>query len=118
MTIDDPNLADGLISDTNTKVIDHSSLTNTQAQGTIRTYTDLDYADFSQTLWNDPDVVSAIVGNSFFLLVSYPGVGGFVVPIDKLGLLAPYVGLASTILVATVATALYVKRVKHRKEKQ
>jgi len=45
-------------------------------------------------------------------------VGGVVVPVDKSGLLAPYIGLASTILVATVASAIYVKRVKHRKEKQ
>jgi hypothetical protein len=46
------------------------------------------------------------------------GVGGVFVPVDKFGLLAPYVGLASTILVATAATAIYVKRVKRRKEKQ
>lgn len=46
------------------------------------------------------------------------GVGGIVIPVDKLALLAPYVGLASTILVATTATAIYVKRVKRRKEKQ
>jgi hypothetical protein len=45
-------------------------------------------------------------------------VGGIVVPVDKFGLLGPYIGLASTILVATAATAIYVKRVKHRKEKQ
>jgi hypothetical protein len=45
-------------------------------------------------------------------------VGGFTIPVDKFGLLAPYIGLASTILVATVATAVYVKRVKRRKEKQ
>lgn len=45
-------------------------------------------------------------------------VGGVWVPADKPGLLAPYIGLASTILVATVATAVYVKRVKRRKEKQ
>ena len=45
-------------------------------------------------------------------------VGGFTIPVDKFGLLAPYIGLASTILVATVATVVYVKRVKHRKEKQ
>ena len=49
--------------------------------------------------------------------VSLP-VGGVVVPVDKFGLLAPYIGLASTILVATAATAIYVKRVKRRKEKQ
>jgi hypothetical protein len=45
-------------------------------------------------------------------------VGGIVVPVNKFGLLAPYIGLASTILVATAATAIYVKRVKRRKEKQ
>jgi hypothetical protein len=45
-------------------------------------------------------------------------VGGVSVPIDKFGLLAPYIGLASAFLVATVATAIYVKRVKRRKEKQ
>jgi uncharacterized protein YqgV (UPF0045/DUF77 family) len=46
------------------------------------------------------------------------GVGGILIPIDKFGLLAPYIGLASTILVATVATAVCSKRVKRRKEKQ
>ena len=45
-------------------------------------------------------------------------VGGISIPFDKFGLLAPYIGLVSTILVATVATAIYVKRVKHREEKQ
>jgi len=45
-------------------------------------------------------------------------VGGIAPPIDKLGLLAPYIGLTSTIIVATVATAIYVKRVKRRKEKR
>jgi hypothetical protein len=43
-------------------------------------------------------------------------VGGILVPVDRFGLLAPYIGFASTILVATVATAIYVKRVKHKKE--
>jgi len=51
-------------------------------------------------------------------LVLPPSVGGVVAPIDKLALLAPYIGLASAIVVATVAVAIYVKRVKHRKEKQ
>jgi len=46
------------------------------------------------------------------------GVGGVIIPIDNLGLLTPYIGLASTILIAAVATAIYVKRVKRRKEKQ
>ena len=42
-------------------------------------------------------------------------VGGIWIPVDKFGLLAPYIGLASTIIVATAATAIYVKR---RKKKQ
>jgi hypothetical protein len=45
-------------------------------------------------------------------------VGGVVIPIDRLALLAPYIGLTSTIFVVTFATAVYVKRVKHRKEKR
>jgi len=57
-----------------------------------------------------PDVILGIAA---------PGpVGGIVIPIDKLALLAPYIGFASTVLVATAATAIYVKRVKRRKEKQ
>lgn len=49
---------------------------------------------------------------------SVGGVGGVIISVDKLALLAPYIGLASTILVATAATAIYVKRVKRKKEKQ
>jgi type II secretory pathway pseudopilin PulG len=44
--------------------------------------------------------------------------GGVWVPVDKFGLLVPYVGVASTILIATVAVAIYARRVKHKKEKQ
>jgi len=40
------------------------------------------------------------------------------IPVNKLALLAPYIGLASTIVAVTVATVIYVKRVKCRKEKQ
>jgi len=43
-------------------------------------------------------------------------VGGFVVPVDKFALLAPYIGLASTILVATVATIIYIRRIKKREK--
>jgi len=31
------------------------------------------------------------------------------VPVDKFGLLAPYIGLAITVIIATVATATLVK---------
>lgn len=47
-----------------------------------------------------------------------PPPGGVWVSVDKLGLLAPYIALTSTIIVATATTAIYVKRVKRRKEKQ
>jgi len=39
-------------------------------------------------------------------------VGGIVISVDKLGLLAPYVGLASLALVTTTATTIYAKRRK------
>jgi hypothetical protein len=52
-----------------------------------------------------------------YLGVEAPPVGGIWVPVDKFGLLSPYIGLASTLIVATVATAIYVKRVKRREEK-
>lgn len=58
------------------------------------------------------------VGNGTVVLTYPLPVGGIWVPVDKFGLLAPYIGVASTILVATVATAIYAKHVKHRKEKQ
>ncbi|NWG10632.1 hypothetical protein HXY33_02610 [Candidatus Bathyarchaeota archaeon] len=48
---------------------------------------------------------------------SEPSVGGIIIPIDELGLLTPHIGLISTILVTTVATALYIKHAKHEKEK-
>ena len=54
----------------------------------------------------------------YFGIPALSPVGGIAIPIDKLGLLAPYIGLASTIVVATVVTAIYAKRVKRRKEKQ
>lgn len=44
-------------------------------------------------------------------------VGGITISVDNFGLLAPYIGLASTIIIATIATAVYVKHVKRRKEK-
>ena len=47
-----------------------------------------------------------------------PPVGGISFPVGNSGLLVPYIGLASTILVATVATAVYVKRVNRRKQKE
>jgi hypothetical protein len=39
-------------------------------------------------------------------------------PLDKLGSLAPYIGLAIAILVAAATLIIYVKRAKRRKKKQ
>ncbi|MEM2971357.1 MAG: caspase family protein [Candidatus Bathyarchaeia archaeon] len=52
------------------------------------------------------------------LSIGYFGVGGISVSIDKLALLNPYFASTSTILVAMVAIAICVKRIRHRKEKQ
>lgn len=42
-------------------------------------------------------------------------VGGVQIPVDKFAVTAPYVGIVSMVLAATVATTFYVKRVKRRK---
>jgi hypothetical protein len=63
----------------------------------------------------DPSDVGMIIHVDISALLP---VGGVVLPVDKSGLLAPYMGLASTIVVATVATAVYVKHVNRRKEKR
>jgi hypothetical protein len=68
----------------------HIHVATTDASGTVA-------ADGEVTIWETPS-----------------GVGGLQGPIDKLGLVAPYIGIASTIL---IATAIYVKRVKRRREK-
>jgi len=39
-------------------------------------------------------------------------VGGFAFAVDKFGLLAPYIGVASTIVAGTVASLIYIKRRK------
>jgi hypothetical protein len=87
--------------------------------------TGTDRTDFSNLRDTDGDGLLNLVNeanqpNADIVVSQSPvgGVGGIVVSMDKFGLLVPYIGLASTILVATVATAVYVKRVKRRKEKQ
>jgi plastocyanin len=48
------------------------------------------------------------------LIVTTATVGGVSVPVDKLALLTPLIGLASLILAATAITAVYVRRATHR----
>jgi hypothetical protein len=44
--------------------------------------------------------------------------GGDRIPVDKLGLLSPYIGLTSAIIVATVVAAIYVNRIHAHGEKE
>lgn len=50
-------------------------------------------------------------------IVNLGGVGGIAVTVDKFGLLVPYICLASTIIIATVAAGAYIKQVKHKGKK-
>lgn len=43
--------------------------------------------------------------------------GGIFIPIDKFGLLAPYIGLSSMVIVATIAISVSVKRINRSKKK-
>jgi hypothetical protein len=55
----------------------------------------------------------------FLLTVTPIGVvGGVLNPVDKLGLLAPFITLGSLIVAATTATAIYAKRVRRGKENE
>jgi hypothetical protein len=85
---------------------------------------------FVSNAWMDPSndtvpIPAGHVGNQTYLAIvagvgsgssaAYtilPPTGGVWVSVDKFGLLGPYIGLASTTVIAAVATAIYVKRVK------
>ena len=66
--------------------------------------------------WTDGE----IIGISVKVVPPPPpqAIGGEMIPVDKLVLLVPYIGLASTILVAAVATAVYIKRIKYRERRK
>jgi len=66
----------------------------------------------NEATYNDPEV-DAVAASP-----PQAGVGGIYIPVNKLELLAPYIGSVSTAMIAAVAAAIYVKRVKRRKEKQ
>jgi hypothetical protein len=78
----------------------------------------IDPLDLNDSIANPDQYGPQVLEPSFPYLYPEGGFGGFIIPVDKVGLLVPYIGLTSTILVATVAIAIYVKRVKRRKEKQ
>jgi penicillin amidase len=66
-------------------------------------------------LWLNTQYTPCLV--NYTIIKTYPWtifmqqpVGGIWIPVDKFVLLAPYIALASTILIAIAATAIYVKR--------
>jgi hypothetical protein len=65
----------------------------------------------------DGGPLKAYMQSEYGQFVLTPSVGGTVVFIDKLTLLAPYLGLTFAVGAATVSTAIYFRRIKHRKVK-
>jgi cellulose 1,4-beta-cellobiosidase len=63
-------------------------------------------------LWQDG---AGLKSSGFSVTVNSAGVGGSLIPTNKLELLILYIGLPSTVIVAAVAMAIYVKR---RRKKQ
>ena len=63
-----------------------------------------------------PSNGTGIVSINFTGKLVPAGVGGYTVPVDKLALLAPYIGLVSTILIATITTVIYIRRIKKREQ--
>ena len=85
------------------------------------TVPDTDLAGHSFKQWSTGETSTTITvteGGTYTAYYEAPplGVGGYVIPVDKFALLAPYIGLASTILIATVATIIYIKRFKKREQ--
>ena len=87
----------------------------TNAQATAK----LDWTKCTVPIAAVPDGLSDESGISCFSIGGGSGsVGGFGLPIDKLALLTPFIGLASVIVAVATVTAVYVRHVKHREEKQ
>lgn len=60
-------------------------------------------------------VGSGVIGHE----MSYvPTEGGISIPVDKLALLAPYISATSIILISAVASAVYIKHVRCKKENE
>jgi len=95
-----------------TKIDEETSLVSDFYSNTLPTMSneELTYMDAVILAW-PPDKLAEMAAMKRELEIV---IGGIAFPVDKLALLAPYIGLASTILVATAATAIYVKRRKER----
>lgn len=44
--------------------------------------------------------------------------GGIGVPVDKISLMTPYIGLTSTVLIVTVVMALTIRHIKRKNDKK
>jgi hypothetical protein len=59
--------------------------------------------------------------NTTKIIINNPGplkttVGGYLIPVNKIDLLAPYIGAVTTVLVGAVAVGVYRKRNQHKKK--
>ena len=76
------------------------------------------YGNYVPSGWYEAITWTELLGDPNKVFHISGGVGGIEISIDKLGLLAPYIGLTSIILFATVAAVIYTKRVWHKRERQ
>jgi hypothetical protein len=80
----------------------------------------------SHTLYvNVTDAIGVVAKSNTATITVNPTVGASIVPVDRLVLLGlllapcvPYAGLALAAIITAVASAIYVKRVKRRQDKQ
>ena len=75
----------------------------------------LDSVDHGAT---NPITVDMSEDHVLYAIFQKHAVGGVSVVVDKLSLLAPFIGLASTVVVSAVAGAVCLRRVRRRKEKR
>jgi len=108
----------------NTTSIASKTVTLTKANSTPVTFTwnTIGWAKGNYTIWayawpvlGETDTTDNRKEDEIVQIVT--PVGGIDIPVDKLTLLAPHIGVASTILVVIAATTIYIKWVKHRKRK-
>jgi hypothetical protein len=71
--------------------------------------------NYAITISGSPATVSS-GAVTFQLSVNFPSVGGIVVPVDKLALLAPYIGFASVVAALAVTSVLSLKRAIGKKK--
>jgi len=101
-----PSLACSGFGTTETVTLKNGLVPNSAAQGPLATgpYT------FQATYNGDTNYYPATGSCEWFEVEKGGTVGGTIVPVDKLALLAPYIGLVSAVLTAVMATVLSYRR--------